>query len=229
MGGLARAAGAARLTRGGSEPRWLVGADATLAIAPDAPTLWLFDIDDPAIRRRAEAVAPLPGEAAQFADRSDAGLRWLRRRLTRLMLGRAIGCRPDAVVIERTAAGAPAVVAPGGWYISVAARWPDCVIGIAPVRLGVDLERIERDLAPDLDLLTGQERARLDLMIPADRPLAFARAWAAKESHAKWTGEPLKVVPALVDTVEARVVSPWGETQCWHYENGDTVAALCTG
>lgn len=235
MGGLARTAGASRLSgqqlgkQRLGEPRWLVGAAATLAIAPDAPTLWLVDIDDPASRRRAEAIAPLPGEAALFAARGDAGRRLLRRRLARLMLAQAAGCGPDAVVVGRSDAGAPIVVSPAGWHVSVAARWPDCLIGIAPMVLGVDLERLEPDQPPEPELLTRHERDRLRLTAAADRPRLFARAWTAKESHAKWTGEPLKVAPALVDTEEARVSSPWGETRCWRYEAGDLVAAVCTG
>jgi hypothetical protein len=223
VGGLARAAGAARLI----EPRWLVGGDAALVVDPAAPALWLFDIDDTATRRRAEAVAPLPGEAALFAARGDAGRRWLRHRLARLMLAGAAGCRPDAVVLGRSAAGAPLVAVPDGWHMSVAARWPACLIGIARERIGVDLEAIDRDLPPETDLLTPDERDRLALTPAEDQPGFFAAAWAAKESHAKWTGFPRAVAPALVDSGDTHVRSPWGDTRCWRRRVGDLVAALC--
>jgi phosphopantetheinyl transferase len=200
-----------------------------LDIAPDAPTLWLLDIDDAATRCRAEAVAPLPQEAALFAARCDAGRRWLRRRLARLLLAAAGSCRPDRVVIERSAAGAPVVVTPAGWYLSVAGRWRHCLVGIAPLPLGVDLERIERDQPVPPDLLTGAEREALALTAGGDRPRFFARAWAAKESHAKWTGAPRAVEPAVVETGVAFVRSPWGTTRCWSVEVGEFVAAACGG
>ncbi|WP_174291689.1 4'-phosphopantetheinyl transferase family protein [Sphingomonas bacterium] len=233
MGGLAGAAGESRL----NEPRWLVGGDVGLELAQDVPTIWLVSIDDSVVRARAEAVALLPGEAAAVAGRRDAGERLLRGRLARLLLAAAGNVRADRVAIERDAAGRPMVTTPHGWHLSVAARWPACAIGVAPCRLGVDIERIGEDALP-VDLLTPAERQRLDsdLAAPAgshgaaERPgVAAARCWTAKEAHAKWTGHPRDLDPAAIETGRLPLVtSRFGTTRCWLYGLPDHVAAVCT-
>lgn len=224
MGGLAGAAGARRL----SAPVWLVGGEVDLVVAADAPTVWLVDIDEPVARRRAEAVTAVTGELVSFANRGDAGERLLRRHLARLLLAAAAGCPAEAVRIERTAAGAPVVAFPTGWHLSVAARWPACLIGVAPFPLGIDIERHDPEPLP-ADLLTAAEQHQVAAMSPAERARHAARCWAAKEAHAKWTGEPRRVDPALVETAMPPLVrSPWGETRCWLHDRGDHVAAVCT-
>lgn len=224
MGGLAGAAGEGGLTR---EPRWLVG-DVSLAIAAEVPTVWIASIADPAIRARAEAVALPASTTQEMARHPDAGERLLRRRLATLMLASAGDGAPASVAIERSPLGAPVVRAPAGWQLSVAARWPDCAIGVARVPIGVDLERVVAEPAPG-DLLTAAERHRLAMLPPDERPRAFAAAWAAKEAHAKWSGEPRRLDPADAETAATTVTSPLGTTRCWRRDHGTFVAAICTG
>lgn len=224
MGGLAGAAGAGRL----NEPVWLVGGDADLVVATEAPLVWLVSIDDPDARTRAEQVAIPASMLADVAASRDAGERLLRRRLAMLLLATASGCRGNQVEIAYTAAGAPAVAVPAGWHLSVAARWPDCAIGVARIRLGVDLERIT-DEPVSLDLLTLAEQAWLRQLPIADQPAAFAGCWAAKEAHAKWTGQPRRLDPAAIETADARfVTSQYGQTRCWRRRDGALAAAVST-
>ena len=224
MGGVAGAAGQSRLTA----PRWLVGGDTELVVVDEVPTVWLVSIADPTARARAEAIASTSADRTEVAGRRDAGERLLRRGLTRLMLASAGGCRPGTVTIARDADGAPLVVAPAGWHLSVAARWPDCAIGVARRPLGVDVERAT-DEPVAVDLLTAAERDRLAELPENLRARAFAACWAAKEAHAKWTGRPRSLDPASVETGVAGVVtSPLGTTRCWQRHHGALVAAVCT-
>lgn len=219
MGGLAGAAGAARL----SEPRWLVGGGVVLTVAADTPTLWLVDLDDPITSARAGAVSLTAADRADLARHRDAGERLLRRGLARLLLAVAGGCHPDAIAIERSPAGAPVVTTPAGWHLSLAARWPMCLVGVAPVPLGVDVEAIVEPL-PD-DLLTEVERH--DHLLVGEK--VAAQVWAAKEAHAKWTGHPRDLDPAAIETgFPPLVTSIFGTTRCWRRDTAGHVAAVCT-
>ena len=223
MGGLA---GAARES-GLIEPVWLTGGSARVASA-DGPVVWLVSIDDSDARARAEQV-PLPSSiVAEFASSRDAGERLLRRRLAMVLLAAVSGCWIDEVAIAATTQGAPRVVTPKGWHLSVAARWPNCAITVARVPVGVDVERIT-DEPIALDLLTLAEQTWLQALPAAGHPAAFASCWAAKEAHAKWTGQPRRLDPADIETATAGLVtSSRGRTRCWQRRDGVLVAAVCT-
>lgn len=226
MGGLARAAGHRRLTRPPPEPLWLNGGEADLPVWTGKPIVWLLDLERPLDRRRAEAVASSPGEAQLFASRHDAGERLLRRRAARQLLSAASGSPAAAVAITADPLGVPMVDAPAGWWMSAAARWPRMVVAVARQPLGVDIE-IVAEPVPD-DLMTPRERAAIAALPTAERPLAGAAAWAAKEAHAKWTGRARSVDPAGVDTATAGMVrSSHGASRCWRLASGGAVVALC--
>ena len=224
MGGLAGAAGQSGL----SEPVWLIGGGARLAVGAAGPVVWLVSIDDRDARLRAEQVPIPPSLLARFASSQQAGERLLRRRLAMVLVAQAGGSAIDEIEIAATAQGAPRIIAPNGWHLSVAARWPDCAIAVARVPVGVDIERITAEPVA-FDLLTIAEQKGIGRAPAADQPAAFTSCWVAKEAHAKWTGNPRRLDPANIDTAALdNVMSPYGRTHCWQRRYGDLVAAVCT-
>ena len=172
-------------------------------------------------------MVPLPGEAAAFVGRHDAGERLLRRRLARLLIAAVGKTNPSGVRITPDAAGRPLVAKPHGWHLGLAARWPACLLAIARDPIGVDIELATEPL-PD-DLLTSAERRQIATMPRAERAMEGARRWAAKEAHAKWTGRPRALDPAQIETAVADVVtSPLGSSCCCRHEVGRLAMALCT-
>ena len=230
MGGVAGAVGPEHLIAARpSEPRWLAGGEAQLAVVGGAPTIWLVSIEDATARARAEGVMLTASDRLAFAARHDAGERLLRRALAKLLLASAAECLAEAVTLDRNAAGAPVVATPRGWHLSVAASWPDCAIGIARQPLGIDLERVTGEPIA-WDLLTPAERDGLAELPVAEQASAFVSCWAAKEAHAKWTRYPRRLDPASIQAgAAATISSPLGVTRCWRRFDGDIVAAVCTG
>ncbi|MGX1740907.1 4'-phosphopantetheinyl transferase family protein [Bosea sp. NPDC055353] len=112
----------------------------------------------------------------------------LRRGTARQVLARQFGCREDDVVIEHEAAGRPLLALPEALHLSLATRAGVVAVGLARHPLGVDVERVDAQALPPLDLLHPDERRLLKATAPPARPLAFARLWAAKEAYVKALG-----------------------------------------
>ncbi|MCO5092407.1 4'-phosphopantetheinyl transferase superfamily protein [Bosea sp. (in: a-proteobacteria)] len=140
------------------------------AIAPALPAVWLV--------RTGEKPRDLTERSA------------LRRGTARRILARQLGCRDSEVAIGHDPAGRPFIALPDapGLHLSLATRAGIVAIGLARHPLGVDIEAVEAEAPPPLDLLHPQERELLDRAAPAARPLAFARLWAAKEAYVKALG-----------------------------------------
>lgn len=175
-------------------PRWLSGPIDRLVVAPDAPTVWHGRIDDPRVIDEARHAPLRADDLRDLASRPRAELRAMRRQLTKLLLARAADVHPDTVRIVRSAIGAPLVEAPVGWYVSVAARWPHCVIGISREPLGVDIEVIATVPLP-LDVFAMDEPAS----IPALSLTEQTTSWVAKEAHAKRYGCASNIDPAMIN------------------------------
>lgn len=195
MGRVARQAGEGRLT----ETLWHEGPLAGIAREPGRPVLWSVRPDSEAA---AGALARSPHDArdlADFAAAPDAGYRLLRRRLTRALLAHLAEVAPESILFGRRGDGAPSVLAPAGWHVSVAGRAGHALIGLADRPIGVDAEPL--DAAPPLwDMLTPAEAARIEGLAPSDRPRAWLRAWTAKEAHAKRWRFARHADPASIDT-----------------------------
>lgn len=114
----------------------------------------------------------------------------LRRGTARQVLARQFGCREDRVAIEHDLAGRPLLTSPETpqLHLSLATRAGVVAVGLARHLLGVDVERVDAQALPPLALLHPDERRFLEATKPADRPLAFARLWAAKEAYVKALG-----------------------------------------
>ena len=144
---------------------WFDDAD---AIAPALPAIWLIRTD---------------AEPRNLTERSA-----LRRGNAQRVLARQFGCRQDDIVIEHDPAGRPQLALPGALHLSLATRAGTVAIGLAQHPLGVDVERIDAEALPPLDLLHPDERRFLETTAPPARALAFAHLWAAKEAYVKALG-----------------------------------------
>jgi phosphopantetheinyl transferase len=175
--------------------------------------VWHVRLDDPMIEPLAQGAPLRAGDLRDLAGRPQSAMRALRRRLAKVLIARLAACHPDAVEIGRSEAGAPCIVAPTGWYISVAGRWPHALIGVSRAPLGVDIEPLDA-MPPPEDALTQGERADLASATDRDR---VAR-WTAKEAHAKLYGVAAQIDPSDIHTQAdgalIHVSSPSGRSIC---------------
>jgi phosphopantetheinyl transferase len=176
------------------------------------------------------ARAPLtPDDFADFARRGDADMRLARRRLAKALLAWAGGVHPRDVRIGRSPLGAPVVEAPAGWHLSVSGQGRLCLIGLACTAIGVDIEPRTAP-PPPLDLLTLQERSRVESLPPAAATQVALTIWVAKEAHAKRIGVASRIEPAEIET-EATALgltarSGGHVSHCWIGEGEATLAAV---
>lgn len=203
-------------------PVWIDGPGDIFPDPGDAPLVWRLRLDDPAVVRAAEGAALREDDLRDLAGRPQAAMRGLRRRLMRVMIARMAQCHPDAIVFGRGPMGEPLILAPEGWHVSVAGRWPHGLIGIARAGLGVDIEPADT-LPPPEDALTPGEQAE------APDEHERIRRWTAKEAHAKLYGVASRIDPADIHTwadgalLRARSVS--GMSICHTADLGGT---FCT-
>lgn len=179
----------------------------------DAPFVWLLRLDDPATEAMARQAPLRPSDLADLANRPRAGIRGLRRQLTKVLIALAAGTHPDNVSLERLPSGALQVAAPSGWYVSVAGDWPHAAIAIARSALGVDIEPAGA-LPPPREALTVGERHQLRHGTMQDA----LRRWTAKEAHAKALGVAAQIDPAHIHTCldgdQFTAMSREGRTLC---------------
>ncbi|EME71977.1 phosphopantetheinyl transferase [Paramagnetospirillum caucaseum] len=132
-----------------------------------------------------------------IADRPE-----VRSRLLAGHLARELGCSPDAIVLGRDRFGKPFLAAPAAayWFNLSACGGLVLVAGSHGGPVGADVETLARcrpvweDAAREF---APAERARLAGLAPAERPLAFARLWTAKEAVLKARG--IGIVNGLVE------------------------------
>ena len=151
--------------------------DAADAIAPALPAIWLVRTD---------------ARPHNLTERSA-----LRRGLARRIVARQLGCREEDVVITHDAAGRPLLDLPreADLHLSLATRAGIVAVGLAGRPLGVDVEQVDEQTAPPLDLLHPDERSALDAVASTERARSFARLWAAKEAYVKALGSGFRRAP----------------------------------
>lgn len=177
-----------------SAPVWLSGPVGDWPAA-DRPIAWHVRLDDPGLARLYAAAAVRAEDLRDLANKPGAELRLRRRQLTRLLLARMAELHPDRLQLGRSPLGAPLLVEPAGWHVSVAGRGAEALISVSRAPIGVDLEEMLDAPLPE-DALTARER----LASRSADPLAWTACWVAKEAHAKRIGIASSVDAAAIDT-----------------------------
>ncbi|WP_242095767.1 4'-phosphopantetheinyl transferase superfamily protein [Sphingomonas sp. CROZ-RG-20F-R02-07] len=144
-------------------------------------------------------IVPSAEDLSDAARVTDGAGRLARRLLARALVRHVAGCASDAVTIRRDAHGAPIVVAPAGWFVSLSGRSDRALIGVARVPVGVDREPLACGDVP-WDMLTPDEAASLQALPPGSQSAAWLTRWTIKEAHAKLVGEPRRIAPEAVAT-----------------------------
>ncbi|KRE17947.1 hypothetical protein ASE63_01775 [Bosea sp. Root381] len=149
---------------------------------------------------------------ANLAERSQ-----LRRETARRILARQLATTPDEITITHEEAGRPLLAgATGrGLHISLATRAGVVAVALAPQPVGIDVERVDPAAEPPYATLHPDEAALLRALDADERPLAFARLWAAKEAYVKALGTgflraPESFAVRLVSAEGFRVEDPAG-------------------
>jgi 4'-phosphopantetheinyl transferase len=140
----------------------------------------------------------------------------------RVLLGERLGLAPEAVRLGRAVCpccGGPhgrPVVEGGGAHFSLSHGGALVLLGLAPVPIGVDVERVPTPeaIAETTAVLHPREQDELALLDGESRHAAFTRAWARKEAYLKGIGTGLGRSPALdyVGTGVAPAAGPDGWT-----------------
>lgn len=194
-----------------------------LEAMPPGEALWLVRLDDPAVQAVARRAPLREEDLRDLARRPQAQMRALRRQLAKALLAHVAQSHPDASMLERTEMGAPVVLAPQGWHLSVAGRWPHALIGVSRGPIGVDVEPLDAPPPPD-DALTARERRE------AATDHERLRRWVAKEAHAKLLGIASRIDPEGIDTRAQgdllQVRSAQGQTLCRTSITGHMLCAV---
>jgi len=221
---MGRLSGATRAQRM-SEIVWLSGADDLRIATGEASVVWHLRLDRPETERLAGGASLSAADLQDLAAKPDAGMRALRRRLAKILLARLSGLHPDEIIIGRGAFGAPQVLHPQSWHISLAGRFPHCLIGLSRTPIGVDIEPLDAEPPPE-DSFTATEG--LALQGATDKTLITR--WTAKEAHAKCLGIASRIDAAEMETAAfddgMRVVSREGETHVCVRAEAGTVQAV---
>lgn len=226
MGRLPGQACEARLTA----PLWHDGALGALAPGEGRPIAWSVRLDSEAAAAALRQAPHTDLDLADFAAAPDAGNRLLRRRLSRAVISRITGAPPAAILFGRTPEGAPSVLSPKGWHVSVAGQAPLCLIGAAQEPIGVDAEPDDGG-APLWDMLAPGEEIMLAPLPPELRSSEWLRRWTAKEAHAKRLGFARRADPAAIVTRptgmgELACRSPEGVSLCYTREVGGRIETV---
>ncbi len=206
---------------------WLSGADDLTKATGEEPVVWYLRLDRPETERRAGGARLSAADLQDLASKPESGMRALRRRLAKVLLARLSGLHPDEIIIGRTGLGAPQVLHPPGWHISLAGRFPHCLIGLSRFPLGVDIEPFDAEPPPE-DSFTATEWLALQGVTDA----TLITRWTAKEAHAKCLGIASRIDAAEMETVdigdELGVVSRDGATRVLVRVEAGTVQAVAS-
>lgn len=161
-------------------------------------SLWWATLaaSDEAFVRLASWLAPQEHARAARFGREELRRRYIIGRATlRWTLGRALDMTPDEVPIVRGARGRPALGVDAGLDFNISHTEGVAFIGLSRSgRIGVDVERLERDVNADglaRKFLTRAEQVALAALDDAARRRRFLRYWTCKEAMSKATGDGL--------------------------------------
>jgi len=161
-------------------------------------------------------------------------------RLRRHLIAGMTGCLPERVDLGASGDGAPMLLHPGGWSVSLANKDGYTVVALAepPAEIGVDIEIVrEMDWRLALSITCSDAERTEVLTAPGDHDAklrAFFRMWTLKEAALKTTGRGFRAGPKAVETPWAILQSPgtgtlraFGEAfDFWTADAGDTIVSL---
>jgi len=186
------------------------------------PTLATYRIPaDDRLARYERALGLLPADRRArihgFRQPADALRSLLGELLVRSLIGERLGPDVARAPFARGPHGKPRVAghADVHFNLSHSGDWAVCAVDSQPI--GVDVERIVPLTPADLGAaLSPAERAYLDGLAAAARPVALFRLWTLKESHTKALGlglalEPRELTIACWET-PPRIMPPPAET-----------------
>lgn len=210
-------------------PVWHDGDIDLTGARPSAPFVLRIDPAGEAAARLAARAGSASADLQAFAGSANAAERVRRRHLARALIAWAADVHPDRVRIGRSALGAPVIETPAGWHLSLSGRGGLCLIGLAREPIGVDIEP-EGAEPPPADMLTPDERGRLDALPPQARRAEALVLWLAKEAHAKRIGLARTMEPGEIEIARAEdgllARSPGHSSRCWLQRAGGAVAAV---
>lgn len=153
---------------------------------------WLHGCDTPTHRLPAVWLVRTEIAPANLRERSV-----LRRETGLAILARQLGLPLAAIDIAHDPAGRPLIAAPNGTglHLSLATRAGLVAVALAGAPIGVDVEQADPHSEPPLALLHPLEQRRLAGLHRAERALAFAGLWAAKEAYVKALGTGFAYAP----------------------------------
>ena len=178
-------------------------------------SLWWCELDVGANVLPALAATLAPTERARAArfGRDSLRARWIAGRASlRWVLGRTLGIAPADVPIVRGARGRPELAHnDGGLDFNVSHTGDVALIGIRhpgrpTIRIGVDVERADRDVPADQlarRVLTPAEQTTLAALAADERRRHFLRYWTCKEAMSKATGDGLAAPFRRIDVALA--------------------------
>jgi phosphopantetheinyl transferase len=159
----------------------------------------------------------LPHEAARLARlQSPLGRAELEGSLQarRWLVSEITGAQVDGVVIEPLSEGAPNLVTPVGWSLTIATKGAFTTVAMqtAPAEIGVDIEMV-RPIAwrGMLEMLcSAGERDDFERAFESKRGVeaAFFRMWTLKEAALKATRRGFRAGPKAVETPAAILAAP---------------------
>ncbi len=158
----------------------------------------------------------------------------------RALISEMTGCRPQDVVLDTQADGAPVLLAPAGWSVSLANKGGYTLVALAPetVVMGVDIEIVCAMAWRPVLSMTSSEGERLEIEAAANEIDSdirlFFRMWTLKEAVLKSTGRGFRAGPKAVETPMAILRTPgtgtlsaFGEIfDFWTADAGDTIVSL---
>ena len=174
-----------------------------LAQVADDVSLWWCELDHSHAAIATFAATLSPAEHARAARFGTDALRerWIAGRASlRKVLGLALRTSPAEVPIVRGPRGRPQLGSgDAGLDFNVSHTGGVALIGVLrtngrAVRIGVDVERVARELGSDRlarKFLTAPERSAISGLGPDERRRAFLRYWTCKEAMSKATGDGL--------------------------------------
>jgi 4'-phosphopantetheinyl transferase len=174
------------------------GAPVELASPTAEVALWwgtLAASDEEVVRVSGWLASAEHARAARFGREALSRRYILGRALLRWVLGNALGLPPPAVSIVRGVRGRPQLANGAGIDFNISHTGDVALIGIAHTRrIGVDVERVDRDVRADglaRKFLTSAEQATLAPLPENERRARFLRYWTCKEAMSKATGDGL--------------------------------------